>query len=776
MPNPIPLYACNDGPQNSFRLSEAEEVLYGGAAGGGKSYALRAFAVRYCLKYPGAVVGLFRRTYGELEDTHINMIQKEVPEAIAHYSSGPHNLLFKNGSMIQFRYCERSDDVIKYDSVEFDALCIDELTHFDQHTYTYLLSRCRSTKSWWPGRRIRCAATPLSIGHAFVKARWIDPAPPNTIWKGPISEGGMTRQFIPAKVTDNPPLMRASPEYMDQLRALSHEEYRAKALGDWEVFTGQFFQRWRDNIHVIAPFEIPPDWDKFMCVDYGFNAPYAVLWFARPPGTDSAFFYREHYGAGVTLKEQVQKAWGAIQDTSEKIKAIVLDPSMFGKVNTKGDRIESMAADWQQMFGSTTNIIRGNNERIPGWRMMREMVDWTEAPDGAVLVPPRLFVFNTCRNLARTLPLLISDKNNVEDIDSDGEDHACFPAGTKVLTSLGERPIEDVKTGDIVLTRYGGFPVSATMSRLADELYEVRTKDNIVQATGNHPFWTKDHWTCVDALRYGIMVACLNRKQLSSMVYHLGGILSHQEENYGTTTPLLEKTSSRELGGFIRKYGRKSLGIFQKATQSIIETETPLTMISPTLNVLREGNISESMEKKEIMGRKSFSTWQKYVLWLLFGMALKREESGIEDMQGSSNLEYSPNGEDVNIAQKTIRQKDLYHDSAPIGVSLHGGGKKELMTSLNPVFSVRISSLPISIKGTSIAHTPVLENRRLPQKMQRVYNLEVSMVHEYIANGFIVSNCDAARYGLRHAFAGGGKMGAAKRYVDTPGGIRVMRT
>lgn len=432
-PNRKALYQCHAGPQYAFQQSDAEEVLYGGAAGGGKSYALRAWGVRYCMENPGARVVLFRRTYKELEDTHLLAIQIEVPKSIAMYSAGKHDLVFRNGSIFHFRFCERDADVRSHDTAEYDAILFDELTAFSDWQYTYLLSRCRSTKPWWPGPRIRAATNPGNLGHEWVYRRWVEPVDsesqmplelePMQIWTAPVDEGGMTRQFIPAKITDNPTLMAADPHYVDRLRAMSEEEYRAKALGDWNVFTGQFFTRFNPDVHVIQPFDIPLDWDRFMCVDYGFNAPWACLWLARPPATQACFVYRELYGKGLKSDEQIFQARQIVKDTGEKIRAIVLDPSMFNKVNTKGERVNAIADDWQQAFPNVY-VARGVNDRVPGWRLMREMLDWQVGPGKRPLTLPRLQIFNTCKNLVRTLPKLIVDEKHVEDINSEGEDHA----------------------------------------------------------------------------------------------------------------------------------------------------------------------------------------------------------------------------------------------------------------------------------------------------------------------------------------------------------------
>lgn len=404
-------------------MSDAEELLYGGAAAGGKSVALRAYAVDYCMKYPGAKVALFRRSYRELEDTHIFWFQQEVPLSIAVYSAGTHNFIFDNGSIIQCRYCEHEEDVRSYDTDQWDALLIDEITHFTKFQYTYLTSRVRSTKPWWPGRRIRCAATPLGIGHAWVKERWVDSADPLLIWKAPADEGGMTRQFIPAKVQDNTTLMRTDPGYLDALRALPEEEYRAKALGDWSIFSGQFFTRWRSEVHGIAAFDIPPDWDRWLGVDYGFNAPYCALWVARPPGTETAFVYREHYGAGVESNEQIRLAYRATKDAGDKLQAVILDPSLFGRINVKGERVIPISDDWKDGFRPVP-VYPANNDRVQGWKLIREMLNWTSGPGGRILIPPRLYAFDTCPNLLRTLPIMAASKLNPEDVDTKLEDHA----------------------------------------------------------------------------------------------------------------------------------------------------------------------------------------------------------------------------------------------------------------------------------------------------------------------------------------------------------------
>lgn len=423
------LYPIHDGPQMEFMTTDAEEVLYGGAASGGKSHALRAMGVSYCLLNPGAVVVLFRRTFRELEDTHILRLQMELPSYIATYKASAHDFIFANGSIFMLRFCEKEEDVRSYDTFECDMMLFDELTAFSEFQYVYLTTRCRSVKPWWRGPKIMSATNPGNVGHLWVKKRWIDFAPPYHKIRAPREQGGMVRQFIPAKVADNPTLMKRDPNYVYRLQGLPEEEKRAKLYGDWNVFSGQFFQRWRDSVHLCDDFTPPADWLRYIFVDWGLAVPHAVIWAARPPGTNFLWCYREQYGAGVPTREQARLAAHKTKASGEKIEYIIGDPAMWAKEkDANGDLMASVADIWKTEFAGECEVVRGNNERVMGWSVVRECLDWQGIEDPVagttVLVPPRLRIMkDACPNLARCLPGLIHSKNNPEDVDTNGEDH-----------------------------------------------------------------------------------------------------------------------------------------------------------------------------------------------------------------------------------------------------------------------------------------------------------------------------------------------------------------
>lgn len=416
--------------------SPATELLYGGAAGGGKSFYLRVSAIRWCLSVPGCQVYLFRRTHPDLRANHLRG-PRNLHELLAdlkgagtvcwHESS--HEFRFANGSVLKLAHLQHEHDVEKYQGAEIHVLIMDELTHFTHHQYRFLRSRVRLAGLAVPeplaGRlpRIECASNPGSVGHGWVKAAWVKAAPPGIIWHAGAEEGGMRRQYIPARLSDNPTLINEDPDYMARLSGLGTPELvRAMRDGDWDIVAGQAFEQFRVDRHVVEPFPVPTNWTRFRSMDWGSSKPFSIGWWAVADGSDPRYpagaliRYREWYGweghadKGLRLTSaQVAEGIRAREKPGERIAYSVADPAVFG--NHDGPSVA------ERMAAAGVLFKRGANDRRAGYQELRGRI---AGEDGR----PMLYVFSTCTDgFLRTLPDLVMDQNNPEDVDTSQEDH-----------------------------------------------------------------------------------------------------------------------------------------------------------------------------------------------------------------------------------------------------------------------------------------------------------------------------------------------------------------
>ena len=280
--------------QQRFVNATESEVLFGGAAGGGKSYGQMADALLYALKYPGSKQLVLRRSFSELEKSLIRTSLGLFPKEIYSFNGSSHVGKFINGSLIDFGYCAVENDVFQYQSSEYDVIRFDELTHFTESQYIYLLSRVRGANDF--PKQIKSTTNPGGIGHGWVKARFIDPSPSGRSF---IGEDGMERIFIPSRLDDNLFLTRGDPSYRKRLSALPEKERRALLHGDWNIFDGQYFSEFNADRHVVEPFQIPKSWRKFRTIDYGLDR-FVCLWIALSPDGVS-YVYREFCKSNITI-------------------------------------------------------------------------------------------------------------------------------------------------------------------------------------------------------------------------------------------------------------------------------------------------------------------------------------------------------------------------------------------------------------------------------------------------------------------------------------------
>lgn len=374
--------------QKLFVDSAADEVLYGGAAGGGKSFGQIIDAFIKAYKYPGIKQLVLRNSFPELERTLILTALELIPKGCYTYVSSKHKMIFSNGSAIEFGYLSSDSAVYQYQSAEYDIIRFDELTHFTKYQYLYLMSRLRGANRI--PKQIKSSTNPGSVGHAWVKERFIDVGPPEKI----LEIDGRTRVFIPAKVTDNHFLMKYDRGYIKRLQSLPDNERKALLEGCWDIFEGQFFTEFDRARHVVTPFEVPKNYKKFCAMDYGLDMT-CCLWFAVSY-TGTVFVYREYYEKGKTLSEAAAEISKICR--TENISYIVASPDLWNRRQDTGfSGVEIMAR------AGLCGLVRADDRRIAGWRVVREFLKGTGGAE--------LKIFSSCINLIRTLPALTHDKH-----------------------------------------------------------------------------------------------------------------------------------------------------------------------------------------------------------------------------------------------------------------------------------------------------------------------------------------------------------------------------
>ena len=422
--------------QAFFHASTANEILYGGAAGGGKTKAIVMDAFFRVMKWPKTTAVIFRRTYRELEDTDIKEAMESYPEGVCTYNAGKHEFRFKNGSKILFRHCENESDRFDYSGLEAQFMYFDELTTFTQVIYDFLKTRLRAKKSLGVVPIVRSASNPGNIGHGWVKKMFVDAGPYMEIREQEIYSEALHKtkkiktQYIPSLATENPFI---TDDYIFELEQKPEALRRALLNGDWDSFEGQVFteivikpeNRDRRWTHVIEPFDIPLDWPRYFSFDHGYSEPFACQWWAMD-FQGRAYLYKEWYGCvpnkadtGIKLTP-VQIADGILEREEAEIRDNLkvmrtADPAIFDK--SRGNSVADQMAPGY--MGRSKGVIfgRGDNTRLAGKMEVHERLRFDE--DGK----PMMYVFSTCKDWIRTVPTLPYDEKKREDVDTDAEDH-----------------------------------------------------------------------------------------------------------------------------------------------------------------------------------------------------------------------------------------------------------------------------------------------------------------------------------------------------------------
>ena len=434
------IFQPNQGPQYDFLAAPEKEVLYGGAAGGGKSYAMLMDLLRYASNGNHRAL-LLRRTLAELTEL-IDKSKQIYPRAFpsARFKESTKTWIFPSGATALFSYVDQDDDVYRYQGMSFSWIGIDEVGHYPTpFVWNYLRSRLRTTDPSLD-TYIRATANPGGSGGWWLKKMFIDPAPPNDpFWatdidsretlvygRGHDKEGQplFTRKFIPARLTDNPYLMQDG-TYEAMLMSLPEVQRRRLLEGDWDVAEGAAFSEFSQQYHVVDPVELPYNWIRLRSCDYGFSSPSCVLWGAVD-WDGCIWIYRELYQTKLTAENLADHIMSMEVD-DPSIYMSILDKSCWNKTGMG----KSIALS---MIEKGLRWIPSNSDRMQGKQEVHKRLQLDEN------FQPRIRIFKTCTNLIRTLPSLPLSKTNSEDINTRADDHAYDALRYMLMTQQSSRP------------------------------------------------------------------------------------------------------------------------------------------------------------------------------------------------------------------------------------------------------------------------------------------------------------------------------------------------
>ncbi len=408
--------------QKAFIDATASEVLFGGAAGGGKSYGQVVDALLFALRYPGSKQLILRRTFSELDKSLIRASLALYPKEIYSFNQSSHTGRFKNGSIIDFGYCAAEFDVYQYQSAEYDVIRFDELTHFTESQYIYLISRVRGANDF--PKQIKSSTNPGGIGHGWVKARFVDPSPAGMKFMG---NDGMERIFIPSLLDDNYFLTKGDPHYRQRLLALPEREKRALLYGDWNIFEGQYFTEFDPRRHIVSPFEIPRSWRKYRTIDYGLDR-LACLWIATSPDGIS-YVYREFCKSNLTISQATREILDRTPP-SEEIYATLAPPDLWHRSQESGKSKAALFSEYGLSFTKTSN------DRECGWLAIKELLLGGEGRQSVRF-------FSTCTEIIKCLPALVVDKIRPTDCATEPHDITHAPDALRGFAIYYTRPAEE---------------------------------------------------------------------------------------------------------------------------------------------------------------------------------------------------------------------------------------------------------------------------------------------------------------------------------------------
>lgn len=403
------------------------DVLYGGAAGGGKTRGLLMDGLSWAARIPGLELWYLRASYPELRDSFLKELEEINYAKVlgTGWNQGEHTLRIGNRSSLKFRHARTMAHAAEMLSAACQGLYIDERTTMMPKVLEKVSSRVRSSNPDVPIIGVRSGSNPGDIGHMDCKTKFVDPAPlGHRRIKVETKKGRrLDRYFIPAKIGDNPHL---DDGYEDRLSMLSPDLERAYREGDWSIFEGMALSEFRTNIHVIDPEDFPlqPGYPLGVGIDYGISDPFCALW-GMKLADGLIVVYREQYETDLTPSEQAKLVINSEQPWERNRRQgniqTWLDPQCWARQPNSpkpiagAPPVNSIAWHYRK---AGVQAQQAYNPRLSGKSLIHTGL--RVQADGM----PRLLIYSTCINLIRTLPNLPRDKNKPEDVDTNAEDHA----------------------------------------------------------------------------------------------------------------------------------------------------------------------------------------------------------------------------------------------------------------------------------------------------------------------------------------------------------------
>ena len=380
--------------QREFFLARNKFIAYGGARGGGKSWAVRKKAMLLAISYPGCRILILRRTLAELRENHVRPLQADLL-GIAQYRDSEKAFVFSNSSLILCGYCDAERDLQRYQGQEYDFIFIDEATQMEELVFIRLKACLRGANGY--PKRMYLTCNPGGVGHSWVKRLFID-------GRLQPSERAEDYRFISARVYDNKALLESDPEYLSNLESLPPDLKRAWLEGNWDLFEGQYFDEFDRGIHCVAPFAIPDDCRRFISLDYGLDM-LACLWIAELQD-GRLVVYRELHQSDLIVSEAARRIRALCE--GERYESILMPPDLGGRQKDSGKSILELFAS----NGLTATVA--DNRRIPGWLALKELLRPIPDPVDQARTA-RLVIFDHCRTLISHLPALMRDPKNPTD-------------------------------------------------------------------------------------------------------------------------------------------------------------------------------------------------------------------------------------------------------------------------------------------------------------------------------------------------------------------------